>query len=88
VATVAVDVRTRTDGPRANFDPARFFDDELPARLEEHAPAIVPALAFIRPRLTVMEVEGEPWTFTADDRRVTIERGARPDATAHVKLGS
>jgi hypothetical protein len=58
VTAVAVDVRTRIDAPRAGFDPARFFDDELPARLEEHAPAIVPALAFIRPRPTVMEVEG------------------------------
>ncbi len=87
MTAVAVDVRTRIDGPRSDFDPVRFFDEELPARLDDHAHAIVPALAFIRPRPTVMEVEGRPWTLTADDRRVTIERGARPDATAHVTLG-
>ncbi len=86
MVAVTVDVRSRIDGPRAELDPARFFDDELPARLDEHAHAIVHALAFIRPRPTVVEVEAEAWTLTADERHVAIERGAREDATAHVRL--
>jgi hypothetical protein len=84
---VAVDVRIRVDAPRAELDHDRFFGDELPARIDEHAAAILPALAFIRPRPLEIEVEGEPWTLTADDARVTVERGPRPDAKARVKLG-
>jgi Phytanoyl-CoA dioxygenase (PhyH) len=86
VVAVGVDVRTRVDGPRAELDPARFFDDELPARLDENAPAIVPSLTFIRPRPMVVEVGADSWTLSADDRRIVIERGARTDATAHVRL--
>ena len=83
---MTVDVRTRVDGPRAELDPSRFFDDELPARIDEYAAEIIPALPFIRPRLLVLDVDGEPWTLMADDRGVTIERGARPDAVARASL--
>ncbi|HEV7524273.1 MAG TPA: phytanoyl-CoA dioxygenase family protein [Acidimicrobiia bacterium] len=83
---MAIDVRSRVDGPRSDFDAARFFDDELPARIDEHAAAIVPALAFIRPRPLVVDVEGESWTLDADDGRVVIARGARAGASARVKL--
>jgi hypothetical protein len=83
---MAVDVRTRIDGPRAELDPARFFDDELPARIDEYAAEIIPALSFIRPRPLVLEVDGEPWTLMADDRGVTIEPGARADAVARASL--
>ena len=83
---MAVDVRSRTDGPRPDFDPDRFFDDELPARLDEHADAIVPALAFVAPRPLAVEVDGSAWTLTADDRHVAIRRGADPDAKAQVRL--
>jgi hypothetical protein len=86
VTSMAVDVRSRIDGPRADFDPARFFDDELPARIDEYAGAIVPALAFIKPRPLAVAVEGEAWTLSADDERVVITRGARADATARVAL--
>ncbi len=84
---MAVDVRSRIDAPRVEIDPDRFFADDLPARIDEHADAILPALAFIRPRPLEVEIEGEPWTLTADDARVVIERGPRPDAKARVKLG-
>jgi Phytanoyl-CoA dioxygenase (PhyH) len=84
---MTVDVRTRIDGTRPDFDPDRFFTDDLPAGLDEHADAIVPALPFVRPRPVAVEVEGEAWTLTGDDRRIVIERGARADATAHVRLG-
>lgn len=86
MGAVGVDVRSRVDGPRTDLDPARFFDDELPTRLDEHAPAIVPSLAFIRPRPLLVEIGSDSWTLTADDRRVVIERGARAGATAHVCL--
>jgi len=83
---MAVDVRTRLDGPRTELDPAYLFDDELPARIAEHADAIVPALAFIRPRPLSVDVDGQAWTLTADDHRVSIKRGATLDATARVTL--
>jgi hypothetical protein len=84
---VADDVRSRIDGPRVEIDPDRFFADDLPARIDEHADAILPALAFIRPRPLEIEIEGEPWTLTADDARVVIARGPRPDAKARVTFG-
>jgi hypothetical protein len=86
VAAMGVDVRTRIDGPRAELDPSRFFDDELPARIDEYAAEIIPALSFIRPRMMTLDVDGEPWTFIADDRGVTIERGARSEAVARASL--
>lgn len=84
---MAVDVRSRIDAPRTELDPARFFDDDLPARIDEHANKIFPALAFIRPRPIEIHVEGDAWTLTADDERVVIRPGGRSDATARVKLG-
>ena len=50
MTAVAVDVRTRIDGPRPDFDPDQFFADDLPAGLDEHADGIVRALPFVRPR--------------------------------------
>src|SRR3954447_3800342 len=88
VATVAVDVRTRLDGPRPDLDPGSFFDEDLRGRIEEHADAIVPALPFIRPRPVSVEVDGESWTLTANERGVTIERGPDPDAVARVRLST
>jgi len=83
---MAVDVRSRIDGPRPEFDPARFFDEELPARLDEHAGSIVPALAFVAPRPLAVEVDGDGWTLTADERRVAVRRGADTEAKAQVRL--
>ena len=40
MAAMSVDVRTRVDGEQATVDPARFFEDDLPAALERgRAPA-------------------------------------------------
>jgi len=84
---VAVDVRSRVDAPRVALDPDRFFADDLPARIDEHAAGIIPALAFIRPRPLEIEVEGEAWSLTADDGQVAVTRGPMPDAKARVQLG-
>jgi hypothetical protein len=84
---MAVDVRSRIDAPRTELDPGRFFDDDLPARIDEHADAILPALAFIRPRPIEIDIDGETWNLTADDGRVLIEPGPRSEANARVKLG-
>jgi hypothetical protein len=85
---MTVDVRTRVDGVRDAFDPADFFDDELPARIDEHAGGIEPALPFVRPRPVVIEVGGETWSLDADDERVTVRRGALAAPTAEVNLGA
>lgn len=74
------------DGPRTEVDPARFFADELPALVDEHADAIVPALAFIRPRPMTVEVDGDVWTLSASEHRVTIVSGDSADAKARVAL--
>jgi hypothetical protein len=83
---MAVDVRSRIDGPRAEFDPAHFFDDELPARLDAYNAAIAPGVEFIRPRPLSVEVDGDAWTLTAENGRVVIEHGPRSDATAQLTL--
>jgi hypothetical protein len=85
---MSVDVRTRVDGVRDAFDPAAFFDDELPDRIDEHAGAIGPALPFVRPRPVVVEVDGESWSLDADDERVSVRRGTLASPTADVKLGA
>jgi hypothetical protein len=87
MAVASVDLRSRVDGVRQPVDPAAFFDDELPARIDAHAGAIVPALPFVRPRPVVVEVDGETWTLDANEDRVTVRRGARETPTADVKLG-
>ena len=54
-------------------------------RIDEHADAIVPALAFIRPRPMTVEVDGEVWTLTADEHGVAIV-AREADAKARVAL--
>jgi Phytanoyl-CoA dioxygenase (PhyH) len=88
VAGVSVDVRTRVDGHQDAFDPADFFDAELPGRVDDRADDILPALPFIRPRPVVVEVDGETWTLDANEGRVAITRGAAASPTANVKLGA
>jgi hypothetical protein len=86
VTDVTVDVRSRVDGQRVDIDPARFFGEQLPAALEEHGDAVVPALEFIRPRPLAVEIDGAEWTLLPGRDGITIETGARPDVVAQVTL--
>jgi hypothetical protein len=80
-----VDLRLRVDEDQA-FDPAIFFDSELPAAIDAHAECIVPALDFVEPRTIVVEVDDEAWTLSRDGTRIVIERGRADHAVAHVRL--
>ena len=82
----SVDVRTRVDGPAPDLDPAEFFAHTLPSLVDAHADCILPALAFIEPRPTVLDVDGEAWLLRGDDGRVTITPGDAVDAVAHASL--
>ena len=84
---MTVDVRSRVDGPRPEFDPGQFFEETLPAGIDAHADAILPALDFVAPRPLSVSVGGAAWTLTADEQRVQIARGDSVDAKARVTLG-
>jgi hypothetical protein len=84
---MAVDVRSRVDGPRPEFDPGHFFEETLPAGIDANADAILPALDFVAPRPLTVSVDGDTWTLTADDQRVQIAPGDTGDARARVTLG-
>jgi hypothetical protein len=83
--TTVFDQRLRVDEARSPLDPDEFFSTTLPALLDEHANCVVPALSFVAPRPIVFDVDRAAWTLTADER-VAIERGARADTTAYVRL--
>ncbi len=90
---VSVDFRTRADGPRQVVDPAACCA-ELAARFDDRGD-LGPLLEWLRPRPLVLEVEGECWTLSADDDRVSCRAGhgfagqdglTDPARIAHVRL--
>jgi hypothetical protein len=80
-----IDLRSRIDEERS-FDPGAFFDDVLPAAIDEHADCVTPALEFVAPRTFVVEVDDEAWTMWCDETKVGIRRGAEREAVAQVRL--
>ena len=79
---MSVDVRTRVDGEQAPVDPARFFDDDLPAALGAAAPLLAEATAVLRLPPLVIDVDGDSWTLLVDDGVAHVVSGAsgRDDA--------
>jgi Phytanoyl-CoA dioxygenase (PhyH) len=75
---VSVDVRTRVDGEQGQCDPARFFDEDLPAALDASGPLLAEAVATLRLLPLVVEVGGSSWTLQRDEARVIVRRGAGP----------
>jgi hypothetical protein len=73
---MSVDVRTRVDGEQAPLDPARFFDDDLPAALDAAAPLLAEAAAVLRLPPLVIDVDGDSWTLLVDDGVVHVVPGA------------
>ena len=89
VAAWQVDVRTRVDGPRADFDPDRFFADDLPAahrraRRRDHPRALVHPAPPARGRGRRRGVDAAPPTAGASRSHAA----PRPDAKARVQLGA
>lgn len=82
---MSVDVRTRTDGPRAPVDAAGFFAG-LPDRLDEHHARMAAGLRWLAPRPLAIEVPEGVWTLHVDEDRVAVEPG-HGEVAAHVRLG-
>ncbi|HYV60449.1 MAG TPA: hypothetical protein VFA62_10315, partial [Acidimicrobiia bacterium] len=82
---MSVDLRTRSDGPREAFDPAPFFDHDLPAALDVRSAEVAPATRWLDLGPMTIEVDGESWTMSANEDRVEVAPGSRPDA-ARVRL--
>ncbi|MCU1352209.1 MAG: hypothetical protein JWM05_1418 [Acidimicrobiales bacterium] len=72
---MTVDVRTRVDGPREPVEPDQLFATNLPACFERHRSLLAPAVATLQPRPLTVEVDGDAWTLTAAEGRVTIAAG-------------
>lgn len=82
---MSVDLRTRADGPGEAFDPARFFDHDLPGALDARHDAVAPGARWLPLRPMTIEVDGASWTMSVDADRVGVTPGSRPDA-ARVRL--
>jgi hypothetical protein len=82
---VTVDLRTRSDGPRALVDPTVFFETDLPAAIDAHAAQILPGVAFVDPRPATFAIDDAEWTMAFDGERVRITPGGAEKA-AHVRL--
>lgn len=82
---MTVDLRTRTDGPRALVDPATFFGTDLPAAIDAHAAQILPGVAFIDPRPATFAIDDAEWTMAYEDGRVRVLAGGA-DRAAHVRI--
>jgi len=72
---MAVDFRTRVDGPRDDFDVDAFFLRTLPDALAAHGAALRPGLEFIEPRPLLLEIGADAWTLRVDEGEVTITPG-------------
>jgi hypothetical protein len=81
---MSVDLRTRTDGPRAVVDAHRFFAD-LPGRLDEHHDLIGPGVEWLSPRPLTIETTEGTWTLVADGDRVEVHANPWADAS-HIRL--
>jgi hypothetical protein len=84
---MSVDVRTRVDGEQATVDPARFFEDDLPAALGAAAPLLAEAGAVLRLPPLVIEVDGDSWTLEVPDGDFAVVPGATSaDDAMHLRL--
>ena len=81
---ISVDVRTRTANDVRSVDPSRFFGDELPGLLREHAGLAAPGAAELGVRPLAFDVDGQAWTLSFDEDFAIAEGDAA--ATAIVRL--
>jgi len=79
---MSVDVRTRTDGEPAAFDPGRFFSDQLPAALEANHELVMPGAALLGLRPITIESGGDAWSLSWDSDRVVVQQGLAPGPLA------
>jgi len=81
---MSVDRRTRIDGAAAPFDPAEFFEHDLPDAFGHHASMLEPAVRRLGVAPLTIEVDDDAWTLTAVEGRVEVKPGA--DAAARLRL--
>ena len=83
---MTVDVRTRVDGEQPAVDPARFFDEELPAALDEAAALLEPAVERLSLRPLEVHVGEGSWTLRPVAGRVAVGPGAPEDGALRLRL--
>lgn len=72
---MSVDLRSRADGPRPPLEAARFFGEELPARLDAQQAAIAPGAAGLVLRDLCIETGDEPFSLRWQGDRATVHEG-------------
>lgn len=72
---MTIDLRIRSDAEVPDVDPGPFFRETLPGRLELHRERIAPGASELRLAPATFEIDGEPWTLSWDDDRISIRSG-------------
>jgi hypothetical protein len=86
---MSVDLRSRRDSACTQQvrDPDDFFNQVLPAALEQHRELLAPGVIHRAMKPFSFEVEGELWTLVCDPQgAINVVSGTLADA-AHVRLG-
>jgi hypothetical protein len=71
----SVDLRTRVDSEQAPVEAGRFFRETLPALLDAHQTLIAPGASELPLEDFCIETEGEPWTLSWREDRVSSRAG-------------
>jgi hypothetical protein len=71
-----VDLRTRFDGDRVEFDPSHFLESQLPRLLDENAGEAGRGAGRLGLTPLTLDVEGEAVTFRVEDGRLGASRGS------------
>lgn len=77
---MSIDLRTRSDGPRAALTAADFFN-RLPGLFAEQGDRLLGAVRWLDPAPLNVEVDDAGWTLSWDGERVQVREGRAAAAT-------
>jgi hypothetical protein len=77
---MSVDLRTRVDTEQVPVDAGIFFREILPARLDANQDLIAPGARELPLESFCIETEGEPWTLSFHENRVSVAPGHQGQA--------
>ena len=72
---MSVDLRTRLDAEQTPVAAGHFFRETLPAMLDSHHAMVTPGASALSLDSICIETDGEPWTLSWVEERVTITSG-------------
>ena len=72
---MSVDLRTRSDIEQAPIHAGSFFRETLPGLLDAQQAAVEPGASQLALRSLCIETDGEPWTLSWNEDRVSVSPG-------------